>query len=367
MNIVMTGDGLGGVWNHVLELAHGLERGDGTIYLVVFGGKLSQTQRAEVSRLSNVHCIESELRLEWMEDPWEDVHAGAQLLYGLVTKVKPAVIHLNGYALAAEARWPAPVVVGAHSCVLSWWDAVMREPAPTRLNRYREEVAKGLAAADCVVAPTHSMLRDLRRIYQVDFPARVIANGIEPVHFAVGAKARQILSVGRMWDKAKNFQLLDSIAAKLEWPVLVAGEAVCPLSNTQHLFVHVRALGKLSAWAIREQFSRASIYAAPALYEPFGLAVLEAALSGCALILADIPTFRELWHGAAVLLNPRDAHAWEAELQRLIHDDEARIALAQEARARASNFSREAMCASYHDLYHHLSGNKREPSPRKAA
>ena len=103
MNIVMTGDGLGGVWNHVLELAHGLERADGTIYLVVFGGKLSQTQRAEVSRLSHVHCTESELRLEWMEDPWEDVNAGAQLLYGLVTKVKPAVIHLNGYALAAES------------------------------------------------------------------------------------------------------------------------------------------------------------------------------------------------------------------------------------------------------------------------
>ena len=209
------------------------------------------------------------------------------------------------------------------------------------------------------------MLRDLRRIYQVDFPSRVIANGIEPVHFAVGAKARQILSVGRMWDKAKNFQLLDSIAAKLEWPVLDRRRGGLPTFKYSNLFVHVRALGKLSAWAIREEFNRASIYAAPALYEPFGLAVLEAALSGCALVLADIPTFRELWQGAAVLLNPRDAHAWEAELQRLIHDEEARIALAQEARARASNFSREAMCASYHDLYHSLSGSKREPSQPK--
>ena len=97
---------------------------------------------------------------------------------------------------------------------------MIREPAPPRLDRYRQEVANGLAVADCVVAPTHSMLRDLRRIYNVDFPSRVIPNGVDPVHFAAGAKARQILSVGRMWDKAKNFQLLDSIAGKLEWPVL---------------------------------------------------------------------------------------------------------------------------------------------------
>ena len=39
-----------------------------------------------------------------------------------------------------------------------------------------------------------------------------------------------------------------------------------------------------------------------ALYEPFGLAVLEAAQAGCALVLSDIPTFRELWDGAALFV-----------------------------------------------------------------
>ena len=37
-------------------------------------------------------------------------------------------------------------------------------------------------------------------------------------------------------------------------------------------------------------------------YEPFGLAVLEAAQAGCALLLSDIPTFRELWDGAALFV-----------------------------------------------------------------
>ena len=33
----------------------------------------------------------------------------------------------------------------------------------------------------------------------------------------------------------------------------------------------------------------------PARYEPFGLSILEAALSGCALVLGDLPSLRELW------------------------------------------------------------------------
>ncbi len=40
------------------------------------------------------------------------------------------------------------------------------------------------------------------------------------------------------------------------------------------------------------------------LYEPFGLSVLEAALSGCALVLGDIPSLRENWDGAADFAEP---------------------------------------------------------------
>ena len=43
--------------------------------------------------------------------------------------------------------------------------------------------------------------------------------------------------------------------------------------------------------------ARASIYALPARYEPFGLSILEAALSGAALVLGDIPSLREVWGG----------------------------------------------------------------------
>ena len=52
-----------------------------------------------------------------------------------------------------------------------------------------------------------------------------------------------------------------------------------------------------------------AIYASPARYEPFGLGVLEAALSSCALVLGDSPTLREPWSDAALFVPPDDHDA----------------------------------------------------------
>ena len=58
------------------------------------------------------------------------------------------------------------------------------------------------------------------------------------------------------------------------------------------------------------------VFVSAALYEPFGLAVLEAAQAGCALVLSDIPTFRELWDGAALFVAADDAAGFAAALER---------------------------------------------------
>ncbi len=49
-------------------------------------------------------------------------------------------------------------------------------------------------------------------------------------------------------------------------------------------------------------YAAATVFASMARYEPFGLAVLEAAQAGMRLVLSDIPTFRELWDGAAIFV-----------------------------------------------------------------
>jgi glycogen synthase len=93
------------------------------------------------------------------------------------------------------------------------------------------------------------------------------------------------------------------------------------------------------------------VFASPARYEPFGLAVLEAAQAGAALVLSDIPTFRELWDGAAVFLDPDDAESWAATLHRLAGAPGMAADLGQRAKLRSYRYDVRAMVDRTLDLY----------------
>ncbi len=89
----------------------------------------SDEQRLEARRIPGLDLIESSYALEWMENPWSDVDAAGDWLLGLADRLRPDIVHLNGYAHGA-LRWNAPSVVVAHSCVVSWWNAVHRCDPP---------------------------------------------------------------------------------------------------------------------------------------------------------------------------------------------------------------------------------------------
>jgi glycosyltransferase involved in cell wall biosynthesis len=97
--------------------------------------------------------------------------------------------------------------------------------------------------------------------------------------------------------------------------------------------------------------AQAAIFVAPSLYEPFGLAVLEAAARGCALALADIPSFRENWSDAALFFDPRDPGALAATLCRLSSDPGLTAVLGEAGRKRAALFTldrqADAMVSAY--------------------
>ena len=165
-----------------------------------------------------------------------------------------------------------------------------------------------------------------------------------------------MLTAGRLWDEAKNISLLCRIAPAIDWPVLVAGDDIHPQGGRKPLD-RVHTLGRLSETALAGYYSRAAIYCSPARYEPFGLSILEAALSGCALVLADIPSLRENWNDAAVFVAPDDAEGLAAQLRKLTLDTGSRTALASAALARASCFTPERMADGYMAIYGKLVRN----------
>jgi glycosyltransferase involved in cell wall biosynthesis len=345
----MTADTMGGVWTHALELAGALKAHGVEVVLATMGRPLARDQREETRALSNVEVCESAFKLEWMDDPWRDVAAAGEWLLALEESVCPSVVHLNGYAHGA-LPWRSPILVAGHSCVLSWWRAVRGVNAPADWDRYREAVAAGLAGADLVVAPSRAMLEALREFYGPLPAAAVVPNGRRLPPCPKVRKEPLILAAGRLWDEAKNIGALAGVAPELSWPVYVAGEEKAP-HGSEIAPGGVQRLGRLSSLELAPWFARASIYALPARYEPFGLSALEAALAGAALVLGDIPSLREVWEDAALYVPPDDPERLKRTLNDLIADPALlaqRSALALHA---ASRYTPEAMAARYLAAY----------------
>lgn len=353
MRILMTTDTVGGVWTYALELAASLQPYGVQIALATMGAPLNSDQREAVSALANVKVFESRYKLEWMDDPWDEVDRAGDWLLDIAGAYRPDLVHLNGYVHGA-LPWRVPVLMVGHSCVLSWWQAVKRQPAPPEWDTYRELVTQGLRCAGAVVAPTHAMLDCLNEYYGPFRRPQVIYNARNPEHFRPGGKARLIFASGRIWDDAKNLAAVEKVAPKLPWPVYLAGDNQAPGGGGIAMFGNMNYLGRLAQPEIAHWFGRASIYVHPARYEPFGLCVLEAALSGCAMVLGDIPSLRELWDGVAVFVDPTDHGALREAIAELIEGVALRHELAAAAQGRARLFSPAAMAREYMDAYQQL-------------
>jgi glycogen synthase len=170
---------------------------------------------------------------------------------------------------------------------------------------------------------------------------QVIYNGRNPAHYRCGEKKPLVLTAGRLWDPAKNVAAIAEVASRLPWPCYFAGES-------GESFGGCRMLGKLAPAALAAWYADAAVYALPARYEPFGLSVLEAALSGCALVLGDIASLREIWGDAAIFVRDRDI---EGALQELIRNADLRERMSRLAYERAAYFTSERMAAGYRAAY----------------
>ena len=347
--VLMTADAVGGVWTYALELARTLGTHGTEVALAVMGPPPTPSQRAETARLPNVTLYEGGYALEWMNDPWDEIARAGEWLLDLAEHCSPDLVHLNGYVHAA-LPWGRPVLVAAHSCVFSWWSAVYGDVPPPPYDEYRRRVRAGLAAADLVVAPTAAMLGALEDHYGPVTRDWVIHNARDFDGFTPAPKLPKILAAGRAWDQAKNLSLLDAAAPRVAWPVILAGDCQHPDGGSLR-FVDLHCLGNLNADAMRAQFAESAIYALPARYEPFGLSALEAGLCGCALVLGNIPSLREVWGDAATFVEPDDADGLAAALNRLIADNEWRREMGRRARTRALGYTLSEMAEQYLAAY----------------
>ena len=380
-HVLMTADAVGGVWTYALDLGRGLVDAGVRVTLAALGPAPDAAQSTR-ARAVGLEVVAVGGALDWTAIDEGEVAASASALRELINRLRPDVLHLNSPALAAFGSFPAPVLAACHSCVATWWAAVKGdEPLPADLAWRASLTAQGYATADALLAPSHAFAAATRAAYGLARRPYLVPNGRNPPSPSRGgsgwgeasgksAAAETspypdpplrgegeivVLTAGRIWDEGKDVATLDRAASRLSGvDVCAAGPPSGP--NGQAVsFSALRLLGLLDAAALADHLRTRPIFVSPSLYEPFGLAVLEAAQAGCPLVLSDIETFRELWDGAAVFFPAGDDAALADRLADLAADPDRCSALGEAARKRAARYTVEAMAVATLRLYATLS------------
>ena len=391
MHVLITADTVGGVWTYTQELVTGLAARGVRVTLVSFGRIPTPAQSAWLDELTSVEYLPTDFRLEWMQDSDGDVAHSIRYLQDVIRERRPDLLHLSQFCYGA-LDVELPKIVVAHSDVISWNRAVHgAQPGGRWAEWYRGVVSEGLAGASLVVAPSHWMLGELESGYGIKLHSRVIYNGRTPELFnRLGPKRQYAASAGRLWDEGKQSRLLMEIGQP-PLPIVLAGalaledesepgfpEIEFPESGfPENKFGEnefgdndeqergrppdrpaVRCSGVLSQAGMRELLAGAAIYIATSKYEPFGLAPLEAALSGCALVANDIPSLREVWGPAALYFRKDDPSSLREVLALLHGNRELCLEYADRAHAHACrNYTAARMVDEYVEAYRALLGH----------
>jgi glycogen synthase len=356
MRILMTTDTVGGVWTFTKQLTMDLLKRGHEVALVSFGRAPSASQLAwsEVTRSSSsgFSYFPSEAPLEWMQENAEVYQLCAPLLLSVADELQPDVL-LSSQFCFGKLPVSIPRIIVAHSDVLSWARACRTAPLPSTpwLRQYIQLVSEGLDGANAVVAPTHWMLTALAASFTLPQNAVVILNGRTlPVSSAQRQpRALRAVTAGRLWDEAKNLSILQKIDPPM--PIFVAGSSELESSQAPPEHSRINLLGELDESELLNLFGGSAAYICTSLYEPFGLAPVEAALCGCAVVANDIPSLREVWKDCASFFH--DERTLLAVLQQLTNPQLLETAQAR-SQARAEMYTSSRMTERYLNLFERL-------------
>jgi len=347
MRVLMTTDTIGGVWTFTQELAAGLLRSGCAVALVSLGRHPSNEQRTWADNLTrawgtNFRYKALDTPLEWMPQNESAYSDAAPVLMDMARDFRPDLLHSNQFCFGALPL-EVPRIITAHSDVLSWAESCRdgRLEDSAWLRQYLALVNSGLSRAECVVAPTRWMLHALARNFLLPESTAVVPNGRTLAAVSSTPRKLQAVTAGRLWDEAKNASMLRE--ARSPVPLLIAGEFDASAPD------HVIYLGPLSQKDLLTLLRESSIYICTSRYEPFGLAALEAALCGCAVIANDISSLREVWADGALYFSGAESLA---ELLRGLCDNPERLRAARiQSFQRAGLFTAQRMIKGYLQVF----------------
>ncbi|MGI5836891.1 MAG: glycosyltransferase family 4 protein [Chloroflexota bacterium] len=360
MRVLMTTDTVGGVWQYSLALVRGLVEQHGCdVLLVCFGDPLERDIREMIPN-GGVELVSLPFKLEWMPDALMEVHQALERIEKIAGNWQPDLVHGNQFCIGL-LDVDIPKLLVAHSDVIGWFAWHRGQPRGTlsgvqlddRLEAYRELVTSGLAGASAIVCPSHFMADSLFQTF--GYRSRVIYNGLwADLYQHQTEKCDTAIVAGRLWDEAKGAMVAIQALNGLPLQLRLVGPTSGPSGETASIPTASNTvyIGSLPWKDTRTELARSRLYLATSTYEPFGLAALEAAFCGCALVASDIPSYREIWGEAALYFTVGDSSDLRSKLARLLETPGEIEKLAGAAHNRAlDKYCAARMAAEYYHLY----------------
>lgn len=339
LSFLLTTDCIGGVFTQTLVLARDFIARGAHVIVATIGPEPRADQIIELTATGAEWAAIPSV-LDWLAPNAESIARSAAAIEEFARARRVTSVHLHAPAYAAFG-FSRPHIVACHSCHATWWSAVHgHELMPPELAWRAELTRIGLERAPDSIAPSHSFAANLASQYGLSQRPIAVPNGIAERE-CPPQKRHGALAIGRFWDEAKNFATLKSVAARVHDHLTAIGPVPDLLGDD--LPDQLRVMGAVASAQVHEYLSNSLIFVSAALYEPFGLAALEAAQAGLALVLSDIPAHRENWDGVAIFRDPHDSEGFARAINQLMSSPDEAEERGLSARLRARAFSIEAM------------------------
>ncbi len=347
-------DAPGGVQVHVRELGECLrDRGHAVLVLTPSAVKPSQPWVVAVGRPVAIPYNKSGAPI----CPWP---ASARRVREALRRFRPDVVHAHepltpSTSMFATLWTPAPVVATFHSGAER---SYLFDLAAPMLRRFARRIGIRVAVSEAAAAFARGRLGG-------DF--EIVPNGTDVEAFARAEPAtglpggRRILFVGRL-DERKGFSVAVGAFALLaerhpDLVLVVAGDG--PNRAAVHALPpavreSVVLLGPVAHEALPPYYAAADLFLAPSVGgESFGMVLTEALAAGIPVVASDIPGYREVVRDGedGLLVPPRDVDALAAAAERVLTDGELAVRLRSGARARAEEFSWDAVTDRLEAIY----------------
>ena len=213
--------------------------------------------------------------------------------------------------------------------------------------------------AECITSPSEYLknliLENFDKENYCD-KIKVIPNGIHSENFNPKKKEKKVLVVTRLFERKGVQYIIDAMRDIKNYELVICGDGPY-LKKLEHQIsklnvTNIHLLGYISYERLKYEYETSSIFVFTSTAESFGIVLLEAMSSGCAIITTNNSGCSEVVDDAALLVRPKKSSNIKEALIKLINNDQLRNELGAKARKRVEeNFTWKIIAEQYLSVY----------------